>query len=155
MINLRHGTVPGLLRGADLRTVWGDTDGALEFLRQALQATPDFETGDVASILTKMANVQLGAGEIEAAEKLDEQGLNAFPDYYAALESLARVRTAQGRYAHTVELLEKRNARFSRTDSLYALAKALERAGKGDEAKQAYTDFERRARDEINRADNA
>jgi tetratricopeptide (TPR) repeat protein len=155
MINLRPGNVPGLLRGADLRTVWGDTDGALEFLRQALQATPDFETGDVASILTKMANVQFGAGEIEAAEKLDQQALHTFPDYYAALESLARVRTAQGRYPDAVELLEKRNVRFSRTDSLYALAMALQQAGKTDESKQAYIDFERMARDEVNRADNA
>lgn len=155
MINLRPGNVPGFLRGADLRTVWGDTDGALEFLTQALQATPDFETGDVASILTKMANVRLATGRIEAAEKLDEEALKAFPDYYAALESLARVRIAQHGYADAVELLEKRNAAWPRPESLYALAEALERAGRSDEAKPVYAQFERQAHEEISDADNA
>jgi tetratricopeptide (TPR) repeat protein len=155
MINLRPGNVPGLLQGAELRTVWGDTDGALEFLSQALQATPDFETGDVASILTKMANVQLATGQIEAAEKLDEEALKAFPDYYSALESLERVRIAQGRCAAAVELLEKRTAGSPRPERLYALAEALERAGRSDEARRVYSEFESHARDEISHADNA
>ncbi len=155
MLNLRPGNVPGLLRGADLRTVWGDTDGALEFLSRALQSTPDFETGDVTAIMTKMANVHLATGQIEAAEKLDEQALNAFPDYYAALESLAHVRIAQGRGAEAVELLEKRNAASPRPESLYALAEALERAGRSDEAKRVYAEFERQAHDESGHADNA
>jgi tetratricopeptide (TPR) repeat protein len=155
MLNLRPGNVPGLLRGAELRMVWGDADGAMEFLTQALEVTPDFETGDVAAILTEMANVQLASGKVDSAERLDEKALNTFPNYYAALESLAKVRTAQRRYEDAVETLVKRNSRAPRPEILYALAEALERAGRGDEAKQVYGEFERQAMDEINRADNA
>jgi tetratricopeptide (TPR) repeat protein len=155
MINLRPGNVPGLLRGAELRTVWGDDEGAIEFLDRALQATPAFETGDVASILTKIADIRLATGQIEAAESLDDRALNAFPDYYAALDNLARVRTAQQRYAEAVDLLEKRAASSPRPENLYALAEALERAGRSDEAKQAYAEFEKRARLEISHAENS
>jgi tetratricopeptide (TPR) repeat protein len=155
MINLRPGNVPGLLQGAELRTVWGDTDGALEFLSQALQGTPDFEIGDVASILTKMANVQVATGQIETAEKLDEEALKAFPDYYAALEGLARVRIAQRRWAGAVELLEKRKGGSPRPESLYVLAEALERGERSDESKRVYAEFESQARNEISHADNA
>jgi tetratricopeptide (TPR) repeat protein len=155
MINIRPGNIPGLLRGAYLRAVWGDADGAVELLNQALEGTPAFETGDVASILAKMADIQFANGKIEAAETVDEKALNVFPNYYSALESLARVRTAQRRYAEAVELLEKRAANAPRTESLYALAEALERAGRSDEAKQAYTKFRKQAHDEINHADNA
>ena len=155
MINLRPGNVPGLLRGAYLRSVWGDADGAMEFLNQAFQETPPFETGDVASILATMAEIQLAAGKAETAAKLDEEALRAFPDYWRALASLARARTAQRRFAEALELLEKRNARSPRPQSLYALAETLERAGRSDEAKRAYASFERQARQEINQADNA
>jgi tetratricopeptide (TPR) repeat protein len=155
MINIRPGNVPGLLRGASLRAVWGDADGAMELLNQALEGTPAFETADVASILTKMADIQLANGKIEAAETLDDKALNVFPNYYKALESLARVRTAQRRYAEAVELLERRNAKAPRTETLYALAEALERAGRSDEAKQAFAKFRKQAFDEISHADNA
>ena len=120
MINLRPGNVPGLLRGADLRAGWGDTDGALEFLTQALQATPDFETRRRG--LDSDQDGQCSTRNRKhprRAEKLDEEALGAFPDYYAALESLARVRVAQHRYAEAVELLEKRNASWPRPGSLY------------------------------------
>jgi tetratricopeptide (TPR) repeat protein len=155
MINIRPGNVPGLLRGAELRTVWGDAAGAIDFLNQAFQGTPAFETGDVAPILTKMSEIELANGRIEAAEILDERALRAFPDYYGALESLAQVRTAQRRYAEAVELLEKRTAGSPRSESLYALAQALERAGHADKAKQTYAEFDRQAHEEITLADNA
>ncbi len=155
MINLRPGNVPGLLRGAELRTAWGDTEGAITFLEQALQATPVFETGDVAAILTKIAEIRFATGKIEAAETLDERALNAFPNYYAALESLAQVRTSQGRYAEAVELMQKRIAAAPRAENFYELAEALERAGRSDEAAQAFASFEKQAREEISHADNA
>ena len=155
MLNLRPGNVPGLLRGAELRTAWGDTEGAITFLEQALQATPVFETGDVAAILTKIAEIRFATGKIEAAEAMDERALNAFPDYYAALESLAQVRTAQGRYAEAVELMQKRIAAAPRAENLYELAEALERAGRSDDAAQAFASFEKQAREEISHTDNA
>ena len=98
MVNLRPGNVPGFVRGAELRMAWGDAEGALEFLGRALQATPSFETGDTASILTRTADIQLATGQVEAAEALDQKALEAFPNYYAALENLARVQMAQKQY---------------------------------------------------------
>src|SRR5208282_3563253 len=75
MMNLRPGNLSAYLCGASLRQVWGDMDGALDFLSKALQQTPPFETEETAWILTRMARVQRQAGRTAAAEALLQQAL--------------------------------------------------------------------------------
>jgi tetratricopeptide (TPR) repeat protein len=155
MLNLRPGNVPGLLCGAALRKVYGDIDGALEFLSQAYQETPPFETEEVARILTHMADLQLIAGKPDLAEKLLGQALTVLPGYYLALEDSARVRAAQHRYAEAVNLLKERNRVSPSPQSIYALAGALEQAGKASEARVDYAEFEGQARRRIEQPYNA
>ncbi len=155
MLNLRPGNVPGLLCGAALRKVYGDIEGALEFLSQAYQETPPFETEGVAWISTRMAELQLMAGKVDLAEKLLGQALNVFPGSYLALEGLARVRTAQHKYAEAVDLLRQRNRVSPSPRSTYALAEALERSGRMDEAPTVYAEFEQRALGETGQPANA
>ncbi len=155
MLDLRPGNIPGLLRGANLRTVYGDIEGALDFLSQALQETPPYEVEDVARILTQSAELQLRGGKPDLAEKSLQQALQSFPGYYYALESLARVQIAQHKYVDAVNLLRQRNQISPRPESLYALAEALEQAGRLDEAEASYADFEHKARQQMEGADNA
>ncbi len=95
MLDLRPGNVPGLLRGARLRGLYGDVDGAMEFFSQAYQQTPPTQTEDLAWILTQMADLKLSSGNIDAAEKLLHSALEAFPDYYLAMDSLSRLQSAK------------------------------------------------------------
>ena len=155
MLDLRPGNVPGLLCGAALRKIYGENEGALEFLSQAYRETPPFQTEDVAWILSRMADLQLMAGKVDLAAQALDQSLTVFPGYYLALEGLARVRSAQGQHAKAVNLLRERNQVSPSPASLYALAEALERAGKPDEAKRAYAEFELRARRLIEQPYNA
>ncbi len=155
MLDLRPGNIPGLLRGASLRTVYGDIEGALDFLSQALQETPPYEVEDVARILTQSAELQLMGGKPDLAEKSLQQALRSFSGYYYALESLARVRSAQHKYVDAVDLLRDRNQNSPRAENLYALAEALEQAGRRDEAKASYAEFEQKARQQMERAENA
>src|SRR6516225_4992997 len=99
MLDLRPGNVPGLLSGAALRKIYGENEGALEFLSQAYRETPPFQTEDVAWILIRMADLQLMAGKVDLADHALSQASTVFPGYYLALEGLARVRSAQGRRA--------------------------------------------------------
>jgi tetratricopeptide (TPR) repeat protein len=155
MLDMRPGNVPGLLRGAALRRLYGDAHGATDFFTQAYQQMAPTQTEELAWTLTEMADLQLSTGDIDGAEKLLHSALQQFPGYYAALESLAKVQTARQHYSEAVDLLRQRNLKFPTAASRYALAEAVERAGQSTEAASAYTDFVAMARPLINNNDNA
>jgi tetratricopeptide (TPR) repeat protein len=155
MMNLRPGNLPAFVCGANLREDWGDLDGALDFLSRALQQVPPLETEETAWILTRMARLELQAGQPEKADPLLEQALKTFPDYYLSLEELAKVRMAEHRYSQATELVERRNRGFASAQSLNLEARALLLAGRTAEAEEKYADFERVARDQIEQFDNA
>ena len=155
MMNLRPGNLPAFLCGANLREDWGDIDGALDFLSRALQQVPPLETEETAWILTRMARLELEAGQPEKADPLLQQALKIFPNYYLSLEELAKVRIAEHRYSEAVELLATRNRSFASAQSRNLEARALLLAGRTAEAGQKFADFERLARDQIEQFDNA
>jgi tetratricopeptide (TPR) repeat protein len=155
MLDLRPGNVPGLLRGAALRRLYGDARGANEFFTQAYQQMAPTQTEELAWTLSEMADLQLSIGDVDGAEKLLRSALQQFPGYYAALEDLARVQTARQHYSEAVDLLRQRNQNFPSAPSRYALAQALERGGEVAEAASAYTDFVAAARPLINNNENA
>lgn len=155
MLDIRPGNVPGLTRAAYLRELFGDIDGAVELMNAACQQTPPTEVEDRAWILTQVAHLQLLTGNVDGAEKLLQQALGLFPGYHYALGNLAKVRTAQRKYAEAVELLRQRYQLAPHPENLYALAEAHEQAGRLEEAKTAYSEFEQKARQEIDWADNA
>lgn len=155
MLDLRPGNVPGLLRGAALRRLYGDARGAVDFFSQAYQQMVPTQTEELAWTLTEMADLRLSSGDLDAAENLLHSALERFPGYYAALEDLARVRTAQQRYSEAVDLLCQRNQKLATAASRYALAQALERAGRTTEASLAYADFATTARPLVTASENA
>ena len=155
MLDMRPGNVPGLLRAATLRRLYGDAHGAADFFSQAYQQMAPTQTEELAWTLTEMADLQLSIGDVDGAEKLLQSAVQRFPDYHAALEALAQVQTARQHYSEAVDLLCQRNLRFATTASRYALAAALERAGQATEAASVYTDFVAMARSLINNNDNA
>jgi tetratricopeptide (TPR) repeat protein len=154
MLDLRPGNVPALLRGAALRQLYGDPEGAMLFFSQAYQQMPPTQTEDLAWTLTQMAELQFSVGHLDDAESLLRSALQKFPAYYLALESAARVQTARHHFSEAVELLRQRNQSFPTPASRYALAEALERSGQTTEASSAYQEFERAARPLIESADN-
>jgi len=155
MLNLRPGNVPGLTRAAYLRELWGDLDGAREFMLQAYQRTDPNEKEDRAWILTQAAHLEWTAGVTMAAEGLLERALALFPGYHYALATLAKVRESQGRHAEAAELLEQRYRAAPHPENLYDLAAALERAGKKPQAAAAWKRFEKEALAESEKEDNA
>jgi tetratricopeptide (TPR) repeat protein len=155
MLDIRPGNVPGLARAAYLRELFGDVDGAVDLMNAAYQQTPPSELEDRAWILTQVAHLELLDGKLGAAEKLLQQALQFFPGYHYALGNLAKVRIEQQKYAEAVELLRQRLNAAPHAENRYALAEALELAGRDEEARAAYAAFEEKARQEIDWADNA
>ena len=155
MLDLRPGNLPALIRAARLRELFGDAEGAYELLEMAYQSTPPAETGERASILTGMGHLRLASGNTDAAEKLFQQALTAFPSYPSALGNLAQVRIAQKRYAEAVALFEQRYQSVPRAENLYCLAEALEMAGRDGGAKQAFAEFETKSLLESDKKQNS
>ena len=145
MLNLRPGNLPALIHAAHLRDLFGDTEGAYELLDLAYQSTPPTETGERADILTRLGHLRLASGNLEAAEKLFQQALTNFSGYPMALEDLAQVREMQKRYSEAVVLLQQRCQNPHPAGTLYALAEALQLAGRDREAARVFADFETQA----------
>jgi tetratricopeptide (TPR) repeat protein len=145
MLNLRPGNLPALIRAARLRELFGDAEGAYELMEMAYQSTPPTETGERASLLTKMGQFRLASGSIDAGEKLFQQALASVPSYPSALESLAQVRITQKRYAEAVVLLQQGYQGVSRAENLYDRAEALQLAGHDGDAKKLFAEFEKKA----------
>lgn len=155
MLDMRPGNVPALLRGARLRWLFGDAEGAMDFYSQAYQQIPATQTEELAWTLTQMGDLQVSIGHIDQARKLLHSALEKFPGYYLTLESLASVEMATQHPLNAEQLLRQRNEHFPSATSRYELAKALEQSGKTAEAAAVYSAFEQDARRLINAPDNA
>jgi tetratricopeptide (TPR) repeat protein len=155
MLNLREDNVPGLVRAATLRELYGRLSGALELLEKANDRLPASESEQRARVLAQTSHVELLNGDLAKAESAANAAQTAFPDSDAALAALAQVRLAQARYPEAVELLRRQSTAAPRTETLYTLAEAQELAGEHRDAADSFREFERQALAQSSLADNA
>jgi tetratricopeptide (TPR) repeat protein len=155
MLDLRPGNIPAFTRAAYLRELFGDIEGALDLMIQAHDRTPPAEVEDRAWMLTQIGHLELLAGRLDSAERVLQQALEIFPGYHYALASLGKVRLAQDRPDEAADLLRRRYDAAPHPENLFALAEALDRAGRGTDADAAFAEFERLALQEARGWDNA
>jgi tetratricopeptide (TPR) repeat protein len=155
MLNLRPGSLPALTRTAYLRELFGDVEGALESMNEALEQVPQRETEERAWVLTHLAHLHLLANRIDRAQALADEALRLFPDYHYALAQLAKVYGRRGDHAREAALLADRFRATPHPENLYEWAEALARAGRESEARSRFAEFERLARAEMEGVDNA
>jgi tetratricopeptide (TPR) repeat protein len=155
MLDMRPGNVPGLTRGAYLRELFGDIDGAIDFMNQAYRRVRPEETEDRAWMITHVAHLQLAKGDAAAAERMLTQALALYPNYHYALGNLAKAKMAQGDVASAVELFRKRYQLARHPENLYDVGIALARAGRSSEARTTFAAFEIAARAEMESSDNS
>jgi tetratricopeptide (TPR) repeat protein len=108
MLNMRPNNIAGLLLGAELRVIYGDAPGALEFLNQAFGETPQTETEELCSIANRIAIVELESGQPTRAQQALARAEELFPHSPLTTENLARVLLAQQKPGEAAALLEQR-----------------------------------------------
>jgi tetratricopeptide (TPR) repeat protein len=155
MLDMRPGNLPAYLEGATLREMFGEIDGARDFLSQAYQRIRPEEAQERAAILLRLSHLALLNNNPVSADRLVEQARKLFPAYPAATLQLARVRMAQKNYAEAADLFRQVNTIAPRTEYLFYLADALEKGGNVQEASGIFAEFEKKAIAESERADNA
>jgi tetratricopeptide (TPR) repeat protein len=145
MLNLRPNNIPGLLIGAKLRSLYGDTHGAIDLLNLAYSETSPTEVEELAWIANQIASIQIESGQNDAAAQTLEQTEQIFPHYPYTIENLARVRMAQKRANDGLQLWKQATAIDKDPHILYELARAEETAGDSKEAHATYAEFEKLA----------
>lgn len=153
-LNLRPPSAMSLLPAAHLRELFGDDEGALAFLHDALQMTSLREGQERALILVEIARLSFANGKVDTAEKALDQALVIFPGYHSALAGLAQVRGAQGRHDEAIELWRRECQAVPQLQNYYGLARALADAGRREDAAVAYADFEQKALRHMSDPDN-
>jgi tetratricopeptide (TPR) repeat protein len=155
MLDLRPGSLPALTRTAYLRELFGDVEGALESMTEALEQVLPRESEERAWVLTHMAHLHMLAGWLDRAQALTEEALRLFPDYHYALGELAKVHARRSDHSQEATLLAERFRVAPHPENLFTWAEALARAGRTSEARSRFAEFERLARAEMERTDNA
>ncbi len=147
MLNMRPNNIPGLLIGAELRELYGDAHGAIEFLNLAYSETSPTEAEDLAWISNQIASIEIESGQMDVAAQTLEQAEQLFPHYSYTRENLARARMGQNRAGDAVQLLMQAASIDNDPHVLYELARAQEAAGQSADAHATYAKFEKLASD--------
>ncbi|MCA1600168.1 MAG: tetratricopeptide repeat protein [Acidobacteria bacterium] len=125
-------------RVAYLRSLHGDTEGAIEAMQVAVKAADPRDPEGVAWYRVHLGDELMLAGRLAEAEREYDKALVVFPGYSMALAAKARARSAAGDYDVAVEIYE----RDSSHDALLALGDLYTKLGRADEAERMYKAFE-------------
>jgi len=135
MVNLRP-DLTSYSRVSYVRELFGDFPGAIEAMRQAVEA------GGPGSEALAWTRVQLGhllfnTGELAAAQREYDRTLYEYPDYVHARAGQARVLAARGDFAGAATLYQQITATMPLPEYVIALADVYHAAGRADEAVRA------------------
>jgi tetratricopeptide (TPR) repeat protein len=127
-------------RLAGLKSLQGDTDGAIADLERAIQLGQAQERPpeSIAWALWQLGNESFALGKLPVAEASYLEALKTFPSYYRALAGLAQVRAAQQRYLEAVDLYRKAIAIVPLPDYAAALGDVYTKLGRPEEAQKPY-----------------
>ena len=120
-----------------IRELYGDMDGALEMMQQAVDSgTPNLES--TAWTRTQLGNLYFNMGNLEGAELEYARTLNDRPGYIYALAGLGRVRAAQGNMDEAIDLLTQATNTMPLPEFVFMLGDLYQANGQPELAAQQY-----------------
>lgn len=145
LLDLRPDNLPGLVRAARLRELYGDWQGAIDFVTASLNRVTDDQREMRAALYTQLARLQFGAGQGEVAEQALVAALAAWPAYLPALTEGTRQARLRGDVRQALQRAQAGyRARPGVTEQLM-LARATAAAGHGVAAAPMLREFATRA----------
>jgi tetratricopeptide (TPR) repeat protein len=133
MMDLRPGP-QAYSRAAHVRWLKGDLDGARVLMRMAAQAAGAGDAESAAWAWSRLALLELQAGDAKRAHATCDAALEMQADYAPALLARGRILLADNRAAEAVAPLERAARLNALPEYQWALADALRAAGRQDEA---------------------
>jgi tetratricopeptide (TPR) repeat protein len=146
MVNLRPDN-SSYARVSYLRSLHGDTVGAIQAMNLALRTADPNDPEGIAWCRAQLGNELLNAGKLEAAETQFDQALRTFPEHRLASHGKARVRIARGDLQAAIEIYEREGRKGASADASQALGDLYRILDLEDAARNEYRKFEMLERD--------
>lgn len=127
-------------RRAGLKSVRGDTNGAIADLERAVALGKDAQQPNETIAWTEwqLGMEHFAIGDLLKAERCFQQALESYPNYYRALAATAQVRVAEKKYDAAIALYEKAIAILPMPDYVAALGDIYAATGRHEQARQQY-----------------
>lgn len=141
MVDLRPDS-SAYARVAYLRSLHGDSEGAIQAMSVAVQAANPNDREGLAWCRVQLGNELMNAGKLKTAEQNFDEALRIFADHHLALEGKARARIASGDLQGAVAIYEREQAHRPSADAAQALGELYTILGQAELARQQYARFE-------------
>lgn len=128
-------------RVAHLRSLHGDTKGAIEARKLALQSADPLDKEILAWHHSQLGKEYFETGSFSEAERHFDLALRIFPEYHWALAGKGKVRAAQNDLETAAKIYEELNKRTSETDRAIFLGDIYKKLGKEAKAKKVYDEI--------------
>lgn len=125
-----------------LRSLHGDTNGAIEAMNAALKAADPNDREAMAWCRVQLGNELMNAGKLEAAERKFDEALRIFVDHRLALQGKARARIAAGDLQAAVDIYRCEQGKGASADTSQALGDLYKLLGQEDAAREEFKKFE-------------
>jgi tetratricopeptide (TPR) repeat protein len=141
LVDLKPGTA-SYSRVAQLRSLYGDHKGALEMYTQAARTADPADMETQSWCLVQLGDEYWKGVNYAEAEKVYDEALQNFPNYFLALVSKGRVRASVGDFATAERLLTEVQANLPNANATMLLADIYSLRGDTDGANRQYEKFE-------------
>ena len=137
MVDIKPNT-SSYARAAHLRSLDGDHTGAVELFKLAARAADPTDKESQSWCLVQLGDEFWKNGKYAEAEKVYDEALSNFPNYYLALAAKGKVRAAQGDFENAIKILTDANNRIPNVETAILLGDIYTKQGNAEQAKQQY-----------------
>ena len=138
MVDLRPDS-SSYARVSYLRSLHGDTQGAIQAMVAAVKSANPNDAEAVAWCHVQLGNELITAGKLEAGEREFDEALRIFPDHPLALRAKAQARKEAGDVESAIKISEREGAS---ADAAQMLGDLYTLQGRKDDALKQYEKFE-------------
>ena len=125
-------------RASYLRSLYGDTEGAIEAMRLAVQSVNPGDPEELAWCRVHLGDELMNAGKRIDAEREYDHALFIFPGYHLALAAKGRARLAAGDTERAVEFYQRAQERVPSPDTAIALGDIYTKLGRTEDARKQF-----------------
>ena len=141
MVDLKPGTA-SYSRVAQLRSLHGDHDGAIEMFTTATRSSDPTDKETRGWCLVQLGDEYWKQGKYGEAEKLYDEALQVFPGYFLASVSKGRVRASVGDYAAAEKILIDVQKDIPNANAMLILAEIYSSRGNTAAADRLFAEFD-------------
>jgi len=141
MVDLKPNTA-SYSRISYLRSLHGDTKGAIEAMKMAVESASPQNPENIAWCRVHLGDELMNDGKLNEAEREYDYALYLFPDYHPALAAKARARYAAGDFDNAIIFYKRAAERVPLPEYIAPLGDLYAKLNRADEAKQQYEQVE-------------